>query len=177
MKRILLSIYFLIFAFCGSISIVLSESTSKGPDDQRHIGCQQKSTSGRTYNGKANTTHAGIPCQQWSDREPHDHRFTHVGDHNFCRNPTLGFRVWCFTTDPDVQVQYCSVPFCPHLKALDFSLDNDNYLDDIDISYTHANLQKEDLPSSFTICAAFMVKTWAEYVGAKLFVLLDANSS
>ena len=51
--------------------------------EKMHIGCQQRSTLGHTYVGKANTTVDGIPCQKWSDTEPHSHTFTHVGDHNF----------------------------------------------------------------------------------------------
>ena len=47
---------------------------------------------------------------------------------------------------------------CP-LKALDFSLDNDDEPDE-NSSYTHATLQKENLPHSFTICTAFMVEAW-----------------
>ena len=91
------------------------------------VGCQHKSTFGRDYRGTANTTVTGIPCQRWSDTQPHEHPFTHVGDHNYCRNPvgTTGSKVWCYTTDPKHRAQYCSVPFCPPLKVLDFSLDND----------------------------------------------------
>ena len=59
-------------------------------------------------------------------------------------------------------------------KALDFSLDSDGKPDENNI-YTHASLQIENLPSSFTICTAFMVEAWAEYTDAKLFVLLGDN--
>ena len=92
------------------------------------VGCQHKSTSGRAYMGEANTTVDGIPCQKWSDTHPHKHGYTHVGDHNFCRNPdgTPFFQVWCYTADPNLRAQTCSVPFCPPLKAIDVSLDNDD---------------------------------------------------
>ena len=135
MKEILFSRYLIILVFCDFTNIVWSE---------RQIGCQQRSTSGRDYVGEANTTVDGIPCQRWSDTEPHDHSFTHVGDHNFCRNPNEALaqdQVWCFTTDPNVLAQYCSVPLCPPLKALDFSLDND-FEPDENNSYTHASLGK-----------------------------------
>ena len=147
-----------IFLFCGYLSIVSSQA---GDGERRQIGCQEWSTSGRTYRGEANTTVDGIPCQRWSDTQPHDHAFTHVGDHNFCRRPNgvEASQVWCYTTDPEVQYQYCQVPFCPPLKAFDFSLDND-WEPDENKSYTHASLWKENLPSSFTICSAFMVETW-----------------
>ena len=115
-----------IIIFVGCFTIVSAQ-----PRDQ--IGCQQRSTSGRSYEGEANTTVDGIPCQRWSDTEPHEHSFTHVGDHNFCRNPNGAWpasQVWCYTTDPEVREQNCSVPFCPTLKALDFSLDNDGKPDE-----------------------------------------------
>ena len=92
------------------------------------IGCQQKSTSGRDYAGEANTTVDGIPCQRWSETQPHDHKFTHVGDHNFCRNPNGAFEPqgWCFTTDTEVPYQNCPIQLCPTLKALDASLKKGN---------------------------------------------------
>ena len=73
--------------------------------ESRQIGCQQRSTSGRDYLGEANTTIDGISCQRWSETQPHDHDFTHVGDHNFCRNlnGASQSQVWCFTTDPKIQ--------------------------------------------------------------------------
>ena len=127
MKRNSLSKRLQIFIFCGYLSIVSSQPRGAVEGERRQIGCQQRSTSGRSYAGEANTTVDGIPCQRWSDTQPHDHKFTHVGDHNFCRNPNGASQsqVWCHTTDPEVELQNCSVPFCPPLKALDFSLDND----------------------------------------------------
>ena len=83
--------------------------------------------------------------------------------------------MWCYTPDPERERQICFVPFSPLLKALDFSLDNDNEPDETN-SYTHAFLQKESLPSSFTMCTAYMVDAWsrwAKYPATKIFVLLD----
>ena len=160
--------------FLAYVGIVYSKPNE---EENSKIGCQQRSTSGRDYVGEANTTIDGLPCQRWSETHPHDHDFTHVGDHNFCRNPDGGnsqSQVWCYTTDPEVESQYCLVRFCPPLKALDFSLDNDHKPDENN-SYTHAFLQKENLPPSFTICTAFMVEAWTKYVSAMLFVLHDDN--
>ena len=157
------------FVFCKCIANVCSQ-----PKRGQEIGCQHRFTKGHDYVGKANTTVDGIPCQRWSDKQPHDHRYTHVGDHNFCRNPdgSLQSKVFCFTTDPKNRYQHCSVPFCPPLKALDFSLDNDWKLDESKSS-THASLQKENLPPSFTICTAFMVEAWSQDNDAWLFFLRD----
>ena len=66
--------------FCACLSIASSQPRGEGEGIKRKIGCQQKSTSGRSYAGEANTTVDGIPCQRWSDTEPHDHMFTHVGE-------------------------------------------------------------------------------------------------
>ena len=165
---------FPLFVFCVITIVVLSQPSSKG---QRQIGCQHRSTSGRDYVGGANITVDGLHCQRWSDTDPHDHDFTHVGDHNFCRNPNgeaSQSQVWCYTTDPEHQKQNCSVQFCPSLKALDLSLDNDHKPDESN-SYTHASLKKANLPPSFTICTALMVEAWTEYTGATLFVLHDDN--
>ena len=170
MKEILLFGCLHIFTICKIIPFVCSQPENK------YDFCQQKSTSGRDYKGTVNTTIDGIPCQKWSEKQPHDHRFTHAGDHNFCRNPkgTSQSQVWCFTSDPEHERQNCSVPFCPPLKALDFSLDNDRKPDENN-SYTHASLQKRNFPPSFTICTAFMVEAWAKKASAKLLLLLDGK--
>ena len=39
--------------------------------------------------------------------------------------------------------------------------------------YTHAFLKRENFPPSFTLCTAFRVDAWTEYMSAKLFVLRD----
>ena len=89
--------------------------------------CQSKAMSGRDYKGRVNVTKDGVPCQRWNESEPHKHPFSYVGDHNYCRNPIEApvSEVFCYTSDPNVRYQFCSVPFCPPLQVLDFSLDND----------------------------------------------------
>ena len=158
MKRVSLLTY--LSFFWVDVTLVRSEWNIR---PSKLTGCQHRTTLGRSYAGEANTTIDGIPCQKWSDTDPHDHSFTHVGDHNFCRNPigASQSQVWCYTTDPELQVQTCLVPFCRHLKALDFSLDNDRKPDE-DNMYTHAFLKRENFPSSFTLCTAFRVDAWTE---------------
>ena len=57
------------------------------------------------------------------------------------------------------------------LKILDFSLDVDRAADD-NGSYTHASLEKDELPPSFTICSAFMVEAWTtDQSAAEMFAL------
>ena len=159
MKEMLFSRYLFIFVLLNVISVIWSAPNKVL---KQSIGCQQRSTSGRDYIGKANTTVDGIRCQRWSktqrvetfNTKPYNRSFTHVGDHNFCRNPIGGeatqSQVWCYTTDPKHEKQNCSVPFCPPLKALDFSLDNDKKPDENN-SYTHASLifkKETSLPRS-----------------------------
>ena len=48
-------------------------------------------------------------------------------------------------------------------KALDFSQDNDCRPDE-NGEFTKATFQIESLPSSFTICSAFMVEALGEYL-------------
>ena len=121
-------------------------------NDTKMIGCQEKSTKGRFYKGNANTTVDGIPCQKWSEKMPHNHSFTDVGDHNFCRNPheASESQVWCFTTDPEQERGNCSVPFCPPLKALDFQLDKDKEKDE-NGSFTNSELSTEERRPSYLL--------------------------
>jgi hypothetical protein len=68
---------------------------------------------GMDYNGTASTTVSERTCQTWSATTPHEHRWTDVGEHNYCRNPDADSNgVWCYTTDPAVRYEYCPVPGC-----------------------------------------------------------------
>ena len=75
--------------------------------------------------------------------------------------PPVAHEVGCLTL---LGLQPCNVPLCPPQKALDFSLDNDQKPDENN-SYTHASLQMEAFPPSFTICTAFMVEWWTVLSG------------
>ncbi|XP_069888534.1 prothrombin [Dipodomys merriami] len=74
---------------------------------------------GTNYRGTVNVTRSGIECQLWNSRYPHKpdiNSTTHPGaelQENFCRNPdgsTTG--PWCYTTDPTVRREECSIPVC-----------------------------------------------------------------
>ncbi|XP_078579507.1 apolipoprotein(a)-like isoform X2 [Branchiostoma floridae x Branchiostoma japonicum] len=75
---------------------------------------------GTTYRGKVRTTKSGHTCQRWDSSSPHRHQHLqkypyHGLDENFCRNPTgrpLAEGPWCYTTDPDVEWEYCDIPEC-----------------------------------------------------------------
>ena len=75
--------------------------------------CQEGNPLGASYSGKMNVTVSGIYCQVWAALQPHEHNFTEVGEHNFCRNPNgVSKGVWCYTTEPENQWEHCTVPKC-----------------------------------------------------------------
>ena len=80
------------------------------------IGCQTQNyltigTEG--YTGTASMTSSGRSCQLWSSTTPHNHQFTRIGHHNYCRNPNdAAGGVWCYTTDPNKEWEHCAVPSC-----------------------------------------------------------------
>ena len=138
--------------------------------------CQEGDPPGRSYSGKMNVTTSGRTCQVWATTQPHEHPFTDVGEHNYCRNPYKHpGGVFCFTTDAEKRFELCSVPICGSaLKVLDFSADN-NDEPDINGEFTSATLLNAvALPESFTICSALMVDAWTTgNAEAVMFVLLD----
>ncbi|XP_078457821.1 prothrombin [Lampetra planeri] len=74
---------------------------------------------GEQYIGNVSITKSGRQCQLWTSNFPHQVRFKPV-DHpekqlveNFCRNPDASQDgPWCYTRDPLVPREPCSVPSC-----------------------------------------------------------------
>ena len=71
---------------------------------------------GRDYRGHIAMTTTGRICQKWSSQTPHTHPrtperhpFAGLGDHNYCRNPILDPRPWCYTVDFEERWEYCDV--------------------------------------------------------------------
>ena len=91
----------------GIVASTAASTEGSGP------GCQGEATRGEDYMGTMNTTARNLTCQMWSATEPHSHKKTDVGHHNYCRNPG-GKRegVYCLTMDPNTRWQYCPVPLC-----------------------------------------------------------------
>ena len=95
-----------------------SENANNGLGEDLHFQSKEKfreclPTDGSAYAGQTNTTESGLSCQQWPDDIPHDHDYTYVGEHNYCRNPSDSDKPWCYTTDPNKRWEYCDLSICP----------------------------------------------------------------
>ncbi|KAM7064041.1 hepatocyte growth factor-like protein isoform 2-T2 [Molossus nigricans] len=73
---------------------------------------------GEDYRGSVDRTESGRECQRWDLQHPHPHRFEpgkfldkHLDD-NYCRNPDGSERPWCYTTDRQVEREFCDIPSC-----------------------------------------------------------------
>ncbi|XP_056021994.1 putative apolipoprotein(a)-like protein 2 [Ostrea edulis] len=71
---------------------------------------------GATYWGTKNVTKTGKTCQRWNSQSPQQHDFPnnpicHFIE-NYCRNPDSHTMPWCYTMDPDIRWEECSIPTC-----------------------------------------------------------------
>ncbi|XP_023087216.1 hepatocyte growth factor-like protein isoform X2 [Piliocolobus tephrosceles] len=73
---------------------------------------------GEDYRGAVDRTESGRECQRWDLQHPHQHpfepgKFLDQGlDDNYCRNPDGSERPWCYTTDPQLEREFCDLPRC-----------------------------------------------------------------
>ncbi|XP_068087835.1 plasminogen [Hyperolius riggenbachi] len=74
---------------------------------------------GKDYRGTDSRAKSGRICQDWAATTPHipnitPQRYPDAGlEANFCRNPDGDQDgPWCYTTDPDVRFEYCSISQC-----------------------------------------------------------------
>jgi len=96
----------------GQLQDKLSEFVS---DICLKLGCKESMTgNGQDYTGCQSYTRSGQACQRWIEQSPHGHRFlprkfpnSHLGDHNFCRNPDGDTTIWCYTADPGKRWEFC----------------------------------------------------------------------
>lgn len=75
---------------------------------------------GVDYRGNQQSSSSGLTCMNWKnstrdyDVEAYPDSQTGVGDHNYCRNPDLAERPWCYITGPDgnIQKEFCYIKTC-----------------------------------------------------------------
>nr|XP_031326194.1 hepatocyte growth factor-like protein [Camelus dromedarius] len=73
---------------------------------------------GEDYRGSVDRTESGRECQRWDLQHPHPHPFEPSKfleknlDDNYCRNPDGSERPWCYTTDPQMEREFCDLPHC-----------------------------------------------------------------
>nr|XP_033782287.1 hepatocyte growth factor-like protein isoform X2 [Geotrypetes seraphini] len=76
------------------------------------------SCNGEDYRGLVDHTESGRECQRWDLQTPHKHLFRPEKypdkslDDNYCRNPDSSERPWCYTTDPNINREYCHIHKC-----------------------------------------------------------------
>lgn len=126
--------------FSHSLSITLPECSSLPSQQTDQSSCttvpyidiskDQVTTTcyndrGRFYQGTHNITASAIPCQRWSQQDPHQHRLSVDvipelrNAENYCRNPGgESDRPWCYTTNPNVRWEYCLVPKCGEVTSV-----------------------------------------------------------
>ncbi|CAG0899927.1 unnamed protein product [Darwinula stevensoni] len=96
----------------------------------------RKTEKGKEYIGRKKKTETGKDCIRW-DRQPYEkpkdfslemryneHFFNEDAElsENYCRNPALRERPWCFVSDRAVQWEYCDIPLCEDLHPLECKL-------------------------------------------------------
>ena len=64
------------------------------------------------YTGTLSKTRSGYTCQRWDTQTPHSHSKGTGWRHNYCRNPSGGDTVWCYTMDKGKRWEYCDVREC-----------------------------------------------------------------
>ncbi|CAG0887595.1 unnamed protein product [Darwinula stevensoni] len=103
-------------------------SALEGKPTEGYPECLQTEM-GKEYVGTTRKTRSGNPCLRWDtqpfgkleDFDPNltydDHfRFGNPASHqDFCRNPTLKEKPWCFVSDLEKIWDYCDIPRCPDL--------------------------------------------------------------
>uniref|UniRef100_A0A8C7INE6 Hepatocyte growth factor a n=1 Tax=Oncorhynchus kisutch TaxID=8019 RepID=A0A8C7INE6_ONCKI len=74
---------------------------------------------GQSYHGTVSVTPSGVTCQRWDSQFPHNHTYSPQNykckdlRENYCRNPDGAEIPWCFTTDPNQRLAFCThIPRC-----------------------------------------------------------------
>ncbi|XP_073483556.1 plasminogen-like [Aquarana catesbeiana] len=104
---------------CDSQPVVISEPSTPTRVSECYEG------NGGDYRGTAYMTVSGKGCQAWNSQVPHAHsrtpdKFPNAGlEKNYCRNPDNDKSPWCYTTDPSVRWEYCSLKKCTDVPPIE----------------------------------------------------------
>ncbi|CAG0904753.1 unnamed protein product, partial [Darwinula stevensoni] len=120
----------------GSGCLVMGKSgygsTESGDTGEPAIGypeCRQTEM-GKDYVGTQRRTETGKSCLRWDTYASNYSKTGEFGpmtsygnlfrfgdpkwDQDFCRNPTLKERPWCFVDKPGITFEFCNIPLCPN---------------------------------------------------------------
>ncbi|KAK3589344.1 hypothetical protein CHS0354_009985 [Potamilus streckersoni] len=94
------------------------------------LQCVECFTSRDKYRGKKSITQGGVECQRWDSQSPHQHGTISsdfienniVLSENYCRIKKKPFEPWCYTTDPNLEWDYCGIPNCNRIYKNDCGL-------------------------------------------------------
>ncbi|KAK3589343.1 hypothetical protein CHS0354_009984 [Potamilus streckersoni] len=84
------------------------------------LRCVDCFTSKSTYKSKISITQGGIPCQRWDSQSPHPHNLEPKDfieknislNEDYCRFVKSSSKPWCYTTDSNLEWDYCAVEKC-----------------------------------------------------------------
>ncbi|CAG0886275.1 unnamed protein product [Darwinula stevensoni] len=96
----------------------------------------RKTEKGKEYMGRINKTETGKDCLRWDSKpygkpnyfetnmlyEEHFLNEDPRSHENYCRNPALKEKPWCFVSDTDIQWEFCNIPFCEDRVPLECKL-------------------------------------------------------
>jgi len=78
--------------------------------------CGSMALQQRDYRGETNVTMSGETCMAWDQQEPGSFVHQRIESSgltlNHCRNPDRSEQAWCYTSNPAIPWEYCSVPKC-----------------------------------------------------------------
>jgi hypothetical protein len=74
------------------------------------IDCINGLNNGINYKGTVNTTATGSPCIAWNNK--HNNNVNYHANHNYCRNPDISTRPWCYADIRGYPRQECNITYC-----------------------------------------------------------------
>ena len=74
------------------------------------IDCINGLNNGINYEGTVNTTATGSPCIAWNNK--HNNNVNYHANHNYCRNPDISTRPWCYADIRGHPRQECNITYC-----------------------------------------------------------------